>query len=40
MSSLISDAYAQTPGGALGGGGPTQIIILVVFVAVDRKSTV
>jgi preprotein translocase subunit YajC len=35
MSLLINDAYAQTPGGALGGaGGYSQIIILVVFVAV------
>jgi preprotein translocase subunit YajC len=34
MSSLISSAYAQSPGGALGGGGASQIIILVVFVAV------
>jgi preprotein translocase subunit YajC len=34
MSALISDAVAQTPGGALGGGGFGQVIILVVFVAV------
>jgi preprotein translocase subunit YajC len=35
MSLLVSDAYAQSAGGALGsGGGYSQIIILVVFVAV------
>jgi preprotein translocase subunit YajC len=35
MNLLISDAYAQTPGGGLGGGGMgPQVIILVVFVAV------
>jgi len=34
MSLLISDAYAQTAGGPLGGGGLGQIILLVVFVAV------
>jgi len=34
MNLLISDAYAQTSGGALGGGGLGQIILLVVFVAV------
>jgi preprotein translocase subunit YajC len=34
MNLLISDAYAQTPGGALGGGGLGQIILLVVFVGV------
>jgi preprotein translocase subunit YajC len=34
MSLLVSNAYAQAPGGALGGGGYGQIIILVVFVAV------
>ena len=35
MNLLIGDAYAQTPGGRLGGGGMgPQVIILVVFVAV------
>ncbi len=36
MSSIISDAVAQTTGtgGAMGGGGLGQIILLVVFVAV------
>jgi preprotein translocase subunit YajC len=34
MSLLISDAYAQSAGGPLGGGGVGQIIILVVFVGV------
>src|SRR5450631_1518551 len=34
MSLLVSDAYAQTAGSAMGGGGVGQIIILVVFVAV------
>src|SRR5579863_3536752 len=34
MSLVISDAYAQTTGGAMGGGGLGQIILLVVFVAV------
>jgi preprotein translocase subunit YajC len=34
MSLLISDAYAQSAGGPLGGGGLGQIILLVVFVAV------
>jgi len=34
MSLLISNAYAQTAGGALGGGGLGQIILLVVFVGV------
>jgi preprotein translocase subunit YajC len=34
MSLLVSDAYAQSAGGPLGGGGVGQIIILVVFVGV------
>jgi preprotein translocase subunit YajC len=35
MNLLVSDAYAQTPGGGLGGGGVApNIIILVVFIAV------
>ena len=34
MGFIISDAYAQTSGGALGGGGLGQIILLVVFVGV------
>jgi preprotein translocase subunit YajC len=34
MSSLISDAYAQTAGSPMGGGGVGQIVLLVVFVAV------
>jgi len=34
MSLLISDAYAQSTGGGLGGGGMGQIVILVVFVGV------
>jgi preprotein translocase subunit YajC len=35
MSLLVSDAYAQSAGGPLGGGGMgPNIIILVVFVAV------
>jgi preprotein translocase subunit YajC len=34
MSLLVSDAYAQSAGGAMGGGGVGQIIILVVFVGV------
>jgi preprotein translocase subunit YajC len=34
MSAFISDAYAQSTGGPMGGGGVGQIIILVVFVAV------
>jgi preprotein translocase subunit YajC len=34
MNLLISDAYAQTPGGGLGGGVGPNIIILVVFVVV------
>src|ERR1019366_9188746 len=34
MSLLVSDAYAQTAGSALGGGGVGQIIILVAFVGV------
>ncbi len=34
MSLLISDAYAQASGGAMGGGPYGQIILLVVFVAV------
>ena len=34
MSLLVSDAYAQSAGGPLSGGGVGQIIILVVFVAV------
>jgi preprotein translocase subunit YajC len=34
MSPLVSDAYAQAAGGAMGGGGFGQIILLVVFVGV------
>jgi preprotein translocase subunit YajC len=34
MSLLVSEAFAQTPGGAMGSGSYSQIIILVVFVAV------
>ncbi|HWW21265.1 MAG TPA: preprotein translocase subunit YajC [Steroidobacteraceae bacterium] len=35
MNLLVSDAYAQTPGGGFGGGGlGPNVIILVVFVAV------
>ena len=34
MSLLLSDAYAQTTGGAMGGGGLGQIILLVAFVGV------
>jgi preprotein translocase subunit YajC len=35
MNLLVSDAYAQTPGGGLGGGGVApNIIILVVFIGV------
>ena len=34
MSLLVSNAYAQSAGGPLGGGGVGQIIILVVFVGV------
>jgi preprotein translocase subunit YajC len=35
MNLLVSDAFAQTPGGGLGGGGVgPNIIILVVFVVV------
>jgi preprotein translocase subunit YajC len=34
MSLLISDAYAQTAGSPIGGGGVGQIVLLVVFVAV------
>jgi preprotein translocase subunit YajC len=34
MSLLVSDAYAQTAGSAMGGGGVGQIIILVAFVGV------
>jgi preprotein translocase subunit YajC len=35
MNLLVSDAYAQTPGGGLTGGGVApNIIILVVFVVV------
>jgi preprotein translocase subunit YajC len=34
MSLLISDAYGQSAGGAMGGGPYGQIILLVVFVGV------
>jgi preprotein translocase subunit YajC len=34
MSLLISDAYAQSAAGGLGGSGMGQIVILVVFVGV------
>ena len=34
MSLLVSDAYAQSAGGGLSGGGMGQIVILVVFVGV------
>jgi len=34
MSLLLSDAYAQATGGAMGGGGLGQIILLVAFVGV------
>jgi preprotein translocase subunit YajC len=35
MNLLVSDAYAQTPGGGLGGTGlGPNVIILIVFVAV------
>ena len=34
MNPLVSDAYAQTSGGAMGGGAFGQIILLVVFVGV------
>jgi preprotein translocase subunit YajC len=34
MNLLVSDAFAQTPGGLVGGGVAPNIILLVVFVGV------